>query len=328
MVGEGCNTVAERGSDGPVAVSDQGMSDEELLQRFLQSGDGLAQEAFAALMRRHGPMVLGVCRHILGRHQDAEDAFQATFLVLARKAGSIRARNVLGRWLYEVAYRTAVRARVSAMRRQAHERQGAQMTVVATEDQGNAWEELRPVLHEELRRLPEKYRTPVVLCYLEGKTNEEAAKLLQWPVGTVKGRLSRARDMLRSRLDRRGVSLSLALLIFALSKNKGFAETVPEDLVFETTRLAVSIKSPKVTTTTANIPPRLAALMDRSFRTSLSVGRVSATLLLLVIVVALTHAFSAITSGQGIDRDFRISAISYWTSLWSQSAAAPAGSCH
>ncbi|MDR3634649.1 MAG: RNA polymerase sigma factor [Isosphaeraceae bacterium] len=324
MARESSNTVVESEPESPVAATD-GQDDEELLRRFLESGDAGAEAAFTALMQRHGPMVLGVCRHVLGRHQDAEDAFQATFLVLARKAGSIRSRNVLARWLYEVAYRTAVRARVAAVRRQAYERQGAQMTAAASDDQDRGWDELRPVLHEELRRLPEKYRTPVVLCYLEGKTNEEAARLLQWPVGTVKGRLSRARDMLRSRLDRRGVSITLALLVFALSKNKGFAETLPEDLVSRTTRLAVSVKPPA-----AMVPPALARHLDRSLWASLATRRTSTVVLLVVIAIALTRVFNTIASGQGVDSGLGSAALEYWAERWelSVSSQLPAASCH
>src|SRR4051812_42119264 len=145
------------------------LPDEQLIDLFLNQREELAEAAFRAMVVRHGPMVLGVCRHILNQHQDAEDAFQATFIVLARKAGSIQDRRVLARWLYEVAYRIAVRAKTTAMRRRTLERQGVEMAVTAPEYEAG-WNELRPVLHEEVKRLPEKYRTPVVLCYLEGRT--------------------------------------------------------------------------------------------------------------------------------------------------------------
>src|SRR5207248_1099652 len=157
----------------------------------------------------------------LDRDHDAEDAFQATFLVLARKGASIRNRRALAGWLQEVAYRIALRARARAGRRRACERQV--MAMVPPRDEPShpetaaLWNELRPVLHEEVVRLPEKYRLPVTLSYLEGKTNEEVAELLQWPVGTVKGRLSRGRELLRTRLSRRGVALSAAFVVTALS---------------------------------------------------------------------------------------------------------------
>jgi RNA polymerase sigma-70 factor (ECF subfamily) len=190
----------------------EGLPDEELLNQFLGLDETAAEGAFQALVRRHGPMVLEVCRHMLGQVHDAEDAFQATFLVLARKAGSIRDRRVLGRWLYEVAFRIAVCSKTQTARRRARERQGAEMAAVAAvggHDHADdpAWRELRPVLHDEIRRLPEKYRVAVVLCYLGERTNEEAAALLNWPVGTVKRRLFRARELLRPRLTRRGLAL-------------------------------------------------------------------------------------------------------------------------
>jgi RNA polymerase sigma factor (sigma-70 family) len=218
----------------------ESLSDEELLDWFLNRSDGSAEAAFRAIVVRHGPMVLGVCRHILNQLQDAEDAFQATFLVLARKAGTIRDRRVLARWLYEVAYRIAMRARTNGVRRRTHERQGGEMAATVTTD-NHGWIELRPVLHEEINRLPEKYRAPVILCYLEGKTNEEVAELLEWPVGTVKGRLSRARDLLRSRLSRRGLALTAAFLVTALKDGTVIADVVPPHLLEETVSSAMSL---------------------------------------------------------------------------------------
>jgi len=214
------------------------LPDERLLALFLDSGRDEAEAAFRTVVVRHGPMVLGVCRHVLSQHHDAEDAFQATFIALARKADTIKDRRVLARWLYEVAYRTALRAKMNAHRKRALERQGAEMSVTTFHSDAG-WNELRPVLHDELSRLPDKYRTPVVLCYLEGKTNEEAAELLRWPVGTVKGRLSRARELLRSRLLRRGLTLSAAFLVTSFSKNAVFAEVVPSRLIDVTVEAAV-----------------------------------------------------------------------------------------
>src|SRR5262249_26019760 len=153
---------------------------------------------------RHGPMVLGVCRRVLDHAHDAEDAFQATFLVLARKAASIVARDTVGNWLYGVAYRTAHKARVAAARRRLKERQMSRPEAL-DED---VWRELRPVLDQELNRLPEKYREPVILCDLEGQTRKEAARRLGWPEGTLSGRLSRARVLLAKRLARHGLTLS------------------------------------------------------------------------------------------------------------------------
>jgi RNA polymerase sigma factor (sigma-70 family) len=236
------SAVAARYSEHGTNVKADELSDENLLEKFLNGEESESQRAFGALVERHGPMVLGICRHVLNQHQDAEDAFQATFLVLAQKGASIRNRRVLAGWLHEVAHRIAVKARTSVVRRRTLERQGVAMSPPATElnnqDQVAAWNELRPVLHAEVERLPERYRIPVILSYLEGKTNEEVAALLRWPVGTVKGRLSRARDLLRSRLMRRGLTLAAAFLMTALSKGTVFAEVVPAELVKRTVRLA------------------------------------------------------------------------------------------
>jgi RNA polymerase sigma factor (sigma-70 family) len=161
-------------------------TDGRLLERFVRNKD---ESAFQALLQRHGAMVLGVCRRVLGDVHDAEDAFQATFLVLVRKARSIGKADSVGSWLYGVAYRTALKARADAARRRIHERQGGEMSN-SDPLADVAWRDLRAVLDEELGRLPEKYKAPLVLCYLEGKTNEEAAQLLGWTKGTVSGRLA------------------------------------------------------------------------------------------------------------------------------------------
>ena len=182
------------------------MTDPDLLRRFLENRE---EAAFAALVERHGPMVLGVCRHLVTNAADADDAFQATFLVLVRRASSIRKPQLLGNWLYGVAHRVAARARLQAARRRDRERPEVEMMATDPSREASEW---NPVLHEELNHLPEKYRAPMVLCYLQGKTNQEAAQLLSWPVGTVKGRLTRARELLKKRLTRRGVSLSSAFM--------------------------------------------------------------------------------------------------------------------
>jgi RNA polymerase sigma factor (sigma-70 family) len=250
------------------------LTDEDLLEQFLNGDPYGSQEAFRSLVVRHGPMVLGTCRHVLTEHHDAEDAFQATFLVLARKGATIRNRRVLAGWLHEVAHRIAVKTRASAARRRNIERQSAAMSPPAielgTQDQAAAWNELRPVLHDEVERLPERYRVPVILSYLEGKTNEEVAELLRWPVGTVKGRLSRARDLLRSRLMRRGLSLSAALIVTALAPDTVSAGVVPAELIKRTLglghrpRLSSSSRHPGSTSNslpaneqTARVQPRL-----------------------------------------------------------------------
>jgi RNA polymerase sigma factor (sigma-70 family) len=188
-----------------------GSSDAQLLHRFVCQRD---ESAFELLVWRHAPMVHGVCRRVLRDVHAAEDAFQATLLVLARKAAAIGKREALGSWLYKVAYRVALRARDVQRRRDGRERPLADLGAVAgpPEPAGPAWEELWPVLDEELGRLADKYRVPVVLCYLEGLTNEEAARQLHCPVGTVKTRLAQARRLLGKQLTRRGLTLAAGLL--------------------------------------------------------------------------------------------------------------------
>jgi RNA polymerase sigma factor (sigma-70 family) len=190
-------------------VNDQ--SDRQLLEQFLTAKDGADQAAFSALVERHGPMVLSLCSKVLGNPHDAEDAFQAAFLVLARRAGSVRKAESLASWLHGVAVRVAVRAKTAAARRTVCERRGAMMRVVGSVREGSeleAWAEV----HEEIARLPARYRQPVVLCYLEGLTTEEAALRLGCPRGTIMSRLSRARQRLRSRLERRDLAMPAALL--------------------------------------------------------------------------------------------------------------------
>ena len=184
-----------------------GLSDRELLARFAGSRDASAEAAFEALVLRHGPMVLRVCSNVLRDPTDAQDAFQATFLVLVRRSRAIRKLESVGSWLYGVAYRVAARARVEAARRRAVERRGG-LRVVAAVDSGDDGvrdrEELGLAIQEEVRRLPERYRGVVVLCYWEGLTHEQAAAQLGCPLGTVRSRMARARRLLHHRLTRRG----------------------------------------------------------------------------------------------------------------------------
>jgi RNA polymerase sigma factor (sigma-70 family) len=221
------------------AGRDDGASDGHLLRRFAATGDA---DAFALLLRRHGPMVLGVCRRILANPADADDVFQATFLVLLRRATAVRRPEALASWLYGVALRLARRARCDAIRRRDLDRQ-AQCR--RKEDASTAvdGQDVRRVLDEELGRLPEKYRAPLVLCLLEGKTNAEAARQLGWPLGTVCGRLSRARGLLRTRLTRRGLAPAVALGASALGTPK-LTAAVPPALAAVTARMAERFGSP------------------------------------------------------------------------------------
>ena len=211
-----------------------GVTDRDLLESFLRRQD---EAAFAALVARHGPMVLGVCRNILQDGHDVEDAFQATFLVLVRKAGSVARRDLLAPWLYGVAYRVAVRARANAARRRAHEREGGGMRAAMARDDAEA-RELGSVLHEEINRLPAKYRAAVVLCCLEGRTREEAAQRLGCTAGSVKGRLECGRVLLRGRLVRRGLTLSAATFATVLSESAAPA-AVPGHLLDATVKAAL-----------------------------------------------------------------------------------------
>jgi RNA polymerase sigma factor (sigma-70 family) len=201
-------------------------TDRQLLECFVAGRD---QAAFEALVRRHGPMVLGVGRRVLHNAADVEDAFQATFLVLARRAAAVPWRDSVGGWLHGVAYHAALKIRAGAARERACIKRRATMTraEAPSEPEGR---ELRQVLDEELRRLPEKDRVPLVLCYLEGNTHEEAAALLGWPVGTVKGRLARGREALRRRLVRRGLTLAGGAFALALAETTAPA-AVPAGLL-------------------------------------------------------------------------------------------------
>jgi RNA polymerase sigma factor (sigma-70 family) len=207
--------------------------DTHLLERFVDHRDG---EAFAALVRRHGPLVFAACRRILRDPHAAEDAFQLTFLVLARKAQSLRRPEGLGPWLYGVACRTALKARTGEARRRARERRAAVAPAVSDGD-GPIWRDLRPVLDEAIARLPDRYRVPFVLHHLAGETVAEVARRLQCPSGTVAARLARARERLRVRLTRCGLTLSAATLAAALAGGAAPA-SAPLPLLAATSRVA------------------------------------------------------------------------------------------
>jgi len=214
---------------------------QHLLNRLSASGSGdpldgdllgafaatRSETEFATLIARHGPMVLGVCRRLLGNAADAEDAFQAVFLVLARRAAGLSATRSVAGWLYGTAVRVAMKTRTRDARRRTRERKAVLMRPTDTTD-ATDWDDLRVVLDEELDRLGDRYRDPLVLCCLEGRSREEAARLLGWPEGTVSGRLARAKELLRNRLTRRGVACSVTALS-ALLTARG-ATAVPTEL--------------------------------------------------------------------------------------------------
>lgn len=246
-----------------------GLAERQLLDRFVARGDGVA---FEAIIARHGPTVLRVCRQLLRDPNDVDDAFQATFLVLVRNAGTIRHRDALGGWLYGVAHRVAVRARQQT-RRAPQLRGDAQTT-----DDPHSLErsELREAIHQELNRLPEKYRVPLVVCYLEGLSHAEAAERLRWPVGTVRGRMARGRELLRRRLTRRGVTLSAAAVGW-LAAAEASATPVPESLVESTMRSAVRCaqKSSLVGTVSTEVIALIQGVLTAMFWTKLKVAAVA-----------------------------------------------------
>jgi RNA polymerase sigma factor (sigma-70 family) len=223
-----------------------GLTDAELLEQFLSRHPESAEAAFSALVALHGPMVWNVCRAVLCDAHAAEDAFQATFLVLVRKPHSIRRRHSVGPWLYGVARRIAMRARADARRRWRSEGQVADMTSVPA-PAPEEWEAIQ-FLHQELDKLPEKYRAPVVLCGLEGRTHSEAARLLNCPVSTVSIRLSRARERLRMRLSRRGLALPAALAGATVTARTAFA-AMPVGLAERTVHAAAQLAANPLTAT-------------------------------------------------------------------------------
>jgi RNA polymerase sigma factor (sigma-70 family) len=211
------------------------LADQQLLARFVTERE---EDAFTVLLQRHGPMVVGVCRRLLRETHDVEDAFQATFLVLARKAASIRKGESVGSWLHGVALRVARKIRLEAARRSRRERA---RPAPAPADTGDdlTWGELRSLLDEELGRLPAGWRAPLILCYLEGRTQDEAARQLGWSKSTLRRRLERGRRLLQSRLARRGVTLSAGLFAPLLSATDASA-ALPRTLAAATVKTALS----------------------------------------------------------------------------------------
>jgi RNA polymerase sigma factor (sigma-70 family) len=224
------------------------LSDGKLLERFVRRRE---EASFAALVRRHGPMVLAVCRRLLRHNQDAEDSFQATFLVLSKKAHRLRRPELLANWLYGVAYRTALHARQRAARRREREREAAVLSA-SNRNPNSPSPEVQGILDEELQRLPEKYRAPLVLCYLQGKTNQEAARVLGWPIGSISYRLARARELLRERLELRLAGLTILASAVLLSDHLQPA-IVPPLLAKTTVKACVALASAKMAAAGAGV---------------------------------------------------------------------------
>jgi RNA polymerase sigma factor (sigma-70 family) len=214
-------------------------SDRELVERFLTAGD---EAAFAALMRRHGPMVYRVCWRVLQHDQDCEDAFQSTFLVLAQKVRTVKNRDSLASWLHGVAQHVALKAQAQAATRRRHERQARKLYAGPPDE--IAWRELRTVLDRELARLPEKLRQPLILCYLEARTQDEAASQLGWSKSTLLRRLEEARTTLARRLARKGFALSVPLAAVLLS-DCAVSPALPSQLMPRICGAALAVASGK-----------------------------------------------------------------------------------
>jgi RNA polymerase sigma factor (sigma-70 family) len=255
-----------------------GLADSQLLERFLAQRDAAA---FEALVRRHGPMVHGVCLRVLHNHHDAEDTFQATFLVLAHKAASIVSRRTLSSWLYGVAYHTALKARADGLRRRAKEKEAAAMP--KPQSTHEIWFHLEPLFDAALSGLPDKYRTVIVLCDLEGKTRKEAARLLDCPEGTIASRLARARDLLAGRLARQGLTLSAATVAEVLAQGSASA-SVPSSWV-NTVVQAAGWLALGQTLPAGAISPKVVALKEGVLKTMLVIKLKMAMAVLLVLAL-------------------------------------------
>jgi RNA polymerase sigma factor (sigma-70 family) len=256
-------------------------TDAQLLDCFVSRRE---QAALETLVRRHGPMVWGVCRRILRNHHDAEDAFQATFLVLVRKVASIVPKEMVGNWLYGVAQQTALKARATAAKRQTRERHQTDMPDPAVME-SDLWPDLQPLLDKELRLLPDKYRVVIVLCDLEGKTRPEAARHLGCPEGTVGSRLARARTMLAKRLVRHGLALSSGTLAAVLSE-KVAAGCVPASVLSSTIKIASLVAAGQAAT--GMISGKVAALTEGVLKAMfLTKLKTLTTVLLVLALIAL-----------------------------------------
>jgi RNA polymerase sigma factor (sigma-70 family) len=286
-----------------------GLTDRDLVERVSGPPDAKAEAAFEALVTRHGPMVLRVCRNVLGHLEDAEDAFQATFLVLVKQRGSIRKLDSVASWLYGVAARVAARARVDAARRRKSEQGGIRLVAVSatttdTDDDDDLDQAVHgPIVQEEVRRLPQKYRSVVLLCYWEGLTQEQAAHQLGCPIGTIHSRIARARDLLRRRLVRRGLSAtSGAVAVFSTSSAPAALPlaSLPLNLVRSSVQAAMCVAAGQ---TTAGVVPASVLLLVR--RALWSLAMIKMTKLGAISMVTILLAFGARSWAQRPHREDR-----------------------
>jgi RNA polymerase sigma factor (sigma-70 family) len=274
-----------------------GLTDGQLLGRFIEQRD---EAAVAALVRRHGPMVWGVCRRVLRDHHDAEDAFQATFLVLVRKATSITSREMVGNWLYGVAHRTALKARALLAKRRTRERQVAAIPEAAVE-QHDLWHDLQPILDQELSRLPDKYRVAIVLCDLEGQTRTEAARQLSVPPGTLAARLTRGRALLAKRLARYGLAVSGGMLAAALAQQAA-AACRPAALMSSTIKAVTAVAAGQAASMGVISAP-VAALTEGVVKTMLLSKLKIATAVVLALTVSAAGGLFYKTQAAGQPED-------------------------
>jgi RNA polymerase sigma factor (sigma-70 family) len=260
-----------------LADAEAARTDGQLLECFISRCD---EAAVAALVRRHGPMVWGVCRRLLPYH-DAEDAFQATFLVLVRKATSILPREMIAHWLYGVAHQTALKARATTAKRGAREQQVKEMPEPEARVESDLWRELQPLLDQELARLPEKYRVAIVLCDLVGKSRKEAARQLKIPEGTLSSRLTTARKLLAKRLTRHGLAMSGGALAALLAEK--VSASVPASVASSTIKAATLMAAGSVATDVISV--QVAALMEGVLKTMLFTKLKLTTAVLLAAVL-------------------------------------------
>jgi RNA polymerase sigma factor (sigma-70 family) len=253
------------------------LTDGELLEQYLAGRD---ETAFEVLLRRHGAMVLGVCRRILRNEADAEDAFQATFLVFVRKASSIRSRGTVSNWLYGVAYNTALKAKAMNYKRHTKEREAAR--VPTDKSVTEIWQDLQTLLDGELSRLPDKYRIPIVLCELEGKTIKEAARHLRWPQGTVATRLARGRAQLAKMMTKRGLTIASGIMAAAVSQGAS-SLSIRTPLMVSTVQAATAVTAGQAAA--GVISTKVAALSDLVVKTMLVTRLKTLAAVLLAITV-------------------------------------------
>jgi RNA polymerase sigma factor (sigma-70 family) len=280
-----------------------GMSDAELLRCFAGECGDSAEHAFEALVERHGPMVLRVCRSVVGDRHGAEDAFQASFMVLARKARSVAVKDSLASWLYSVAYRVASKARATAARRSRREREAAAVSLVTSEP-ASLSDDLA-ILGEEVNLLPPALRSAVVLCYLEGKTYEQAAQSLGVTDSTVRGRLARARQRLHARLVRRGVVLSIELLL-AHAIDRSARAVCSQALVRSTSQAAFAVAAGTAAASGSVSVP--VAALTKGVLTSMLLSKLKTGLVWTsVAVVAFSTGILARQSGASAGQDAQVS---------------------